>query len=187
MSTKKKNRGKQPIRMCICCGKEAPKGDMLRVVVGSGGTADEETGIDETGKVRGRGAYICKNINCIERACKEGVIGESVKQEALENVRHSTLQLLAIAMKAGKISSGEFSSEEAVKTGTAELVIIAEDASENTRDKFMSKSSYYGIPHIVFGDKETLGRILGKNERSVVVVKDKDFSTKVLNTFGGNE
>lgn len=187
MSTKKNKRGKKPIRICICCGKEAAKSDMMRVVVASDGTADEETGIDETGKVKGRGAYICRSIRCIDKAYEDGVIGESVKNEAYENIRRSTLQLIAIAMKAGFVSSGEFSSEEAVKTGTANLVIIAEDASDNTRDKFMSKCRYYEVPYIVFGDKETLGNILGKNERSVVVLKDKEFSTKVWNTFGGNE
>ena len=43
------------------------------------------------------------------------------------------------------------------------------------------------MPYIYFSDKETLGRILGKNERSVVSVKDDEFGTKVLNIFGGNE
>ena len=43
---------------------------------------------------------------------------------------------LGLAMKAGKIASGEFQVEHAVKSGNAALVIVTEDASENTRKKF---------------------------------------------------
>lgn len=44
--------------------------------------------------------------------------------------------LLSLAMKAGKLVSGEFLTEKAVKTGKATLVIAAEDASDNTKKMF---------------------------------------------------
>ena len=43
------------------------------------------------------------------------------------------LNLIGLAQKAGKVVSGEFMTEKAVKTGEAALVILAEDASENTQ------------------------------------------------------
>ena len=46
------------------------------------------------------------------------------------------LNLIGLAQKAGKVVSGEFMTEKAVKTGEAALVILAEDASENTQKKF---------------------------------------------------
>ena len=46
------------------------------------------------------------------------------------------ISLVGLAAKAGKVVSGEFATEKAVKTQKAFLVIIAQDASENTRKKF---------------------------------------------------
>ena len=43
---------------------------------------------------------------------------------------------IGFAMKSGKLVSGEFSVEKAVKEGKARVVIVAEDASENTKKKF---------------------------------------------------
>ena len=46
------------------------------------------------------------------------------------------LNLLGLATKAGKIASGEFAAEKAVKSGKAHLVIVSEEASDNTRKMF---------------------------------------------------
>ena len=45
------------------------------------------------------------------------------------------LSMLGLAARAGRIVSGEFTVEKEVKSGRAYLVLIAEDASENTRKK----------------------------------------------------
>ncbi len=187
MSTKKKNRGKKPIRLCVCCGKEAPKSDMLRIVVSSEGKAEDEAGIDETGRKNGRGAYICRRFSCVDKAYEDGIIGENARDESYENITRYVLQFIALAMKAGQVVSGEYSGEESIKTGSAQLIIIAEDASDNTKEKFINKCKYYDVPYVVFSDKNTLGYLLGKNERSIVSIKDIQFSTRVLSIFGGNE
>ena len=46
------------------------------------------------------------------------------------------ISLLGLAERAGKIASGEFAAEKAVKIGKARLIIVAEDASDNTKKKF---------------------------------------------------
>ncbi len=48
----------------------------------------------------------------------------------------NALLMLGMAAKAGKVASGEFMAENAVKSGEAALVIVAEDASDNTKKKF---------------------------------------------------
>ena len=48
------------------------------------------------------------------------------------------LSMLGIAAKSGNVVSGEFSTEKAVKTGHAYLVIVSEEASDNTRKSFMT-------------------------------------------------
>ncbi|MDF2882459.1 MAG: hypothetical protein K0R54_3016 [Clostridiaceae bacterium] len=57
---------KIPQRMCNGCMEMKPKKELIRVVKNKEG----EVSIDKTGKKPGRGAYICKNIECFEKAVK---------------------------------------------------------------------------------------------------------------------
>lgn len=52
------------------------------------------------------------------------------------------LAMIGLAQKAGKIVSGEFATEKAVKTGKAALVIVAGDASENTKKMFTNMCAF---------------------------------------------
>lgn len=92
------------------------------------------------------------------------------------------LSMLGLCMKAGKIKSGGFQTEEAVKGGKAWLVIKALDASGNTAKKFGDMCSFYEVPCFEYGTKEELGRAIGKEERSVIAVCDEGFS-KTLTTY----
>ncbi|MCR5278139.1 MAG: ribosomal L7Ae/L30e/S12e/Gadd45 family protein [Lachnospiraceae bacterium] len=83
---------------------------------------------------------------------------------------------MGLCMKAGKMKSGGFQVEEAVKLGRAWLVIIADDASDNTVKKYENMCSFYEVPVFRYGAKEELGRAIGKEERSVVAVCDEGFS-----------
>ena len=58
----------------------------------------------------------------------------------------NVLRMVGIATKAGKVASGEFMTENAVKSGIASLVIVAEDASENTKKKFQNMCEFYETP-----------------------------------------
>ena len=57
---------KIPLRMCTGCMEMKPKKELIRIVK----TPDEDVCVDLTGKKSGRGAYICKNIECLEKAFK---------------------------------------------------------------------------------------------------------------------
>lgn len=96
------------------------------------------------------------------------------------------LQMLSIAMRAGKIGSGEFQTEESVKNGSAWLVIAACDASENTRKKFINMCDYYDVPILFYSDKDTLGHIIGKEERAVLCVNDEGLAREVSKRIGGS-
>jgi len=62
-----KNPKKIPERMCVGCHVTHPKIDMIRVVR----SLDNRFFVDITGKSPGRGAYICRNEECLRRASKE--------------------------------------------------------------------------------------------------------------------
>lgn len=80
--------------------------------------------------------------------------------------------MIGMAMKAGKVASGEFATEKAVKAGKAALVIVSETASENTKKKFRNMCDYYKVPLYFFGEKEELGHAIGKEFRASLAVLD---------------
>ena len=88
--------------------------------------------------------------------------------------------LLGLAAKAGKIQSGEFSTEKSVKSGRACLVIVSEEASENTKKMFRNLCTYYKVPYCEFGGKEELGHATGKEMRASLAVQDPGFSDALL-------
>ncbi len=89
--------------------------------------------------------------------------------------------MLGMATRAGKTVSGEFGVEKAVKQGTACLVLLAEDASDNTKKKFSDMCSYRKIPYLFLADRETLGRAIGKDFRACVAVEDENLA-KVISS-----
>ena len=89
------------------------------------------------------------------------------------------LSLVSLATKAGKTASGEFCTEKEVKTGMAELVIVAEDASDNTKKKFKNMCNFYEVPIYFYGDKDTLGHAMGKEFRAMVAVTDAGFAKEL--------
>lgn len=93
--------------------------------------------------------------------------------------QNKVLQLLGLATKAGKTVSGEFAVEKAVKERNAKLVLIAEDASENSQKLFRNKCTYYTVPYVIFGTKETLGKAVGKEYRSSVAVMETGFAETI--------
>lgn len=64
MQASEKPKKKIPERKCTGCGESKPKKDLIRVVRKPDGTVS----IDLTGKMSGRGAYICPDISCFKKA-----------------------------------------------------------------------------------------------------------------------
>ena len=89
------------------------------------------------------------------------------------------LSMVGMAMKAGKVVSGEFSTEKAVKTGKAFLVIVSEAASDNTKKMFRNMCSYYEVPMYVYGTKEDLGHSMGKEFRASLAVTEEGFAKSI--------
>jgi ribosomal protein L7Ae-like RNA K-turn-binding protein len=86
--------------------------------------------------------------------------------------QNRVLSLVGLATKAGRTVSGEFSTEKAVKSGEADLVIVSEEASDNTKKKFRNMCEYYKVPIYFFGTKEALGKAMGKEFRASLAVLD---------------
>ncbi|MCI8750363.1 MAG: ribosomal L7Ae/L30e/S12e/Gadd45 family protein [Lachnospiraceae bacterium] len=93
---------------------------------------------------------------------------------------NNVLHMLSIAKKAGKVASGEFMTENAVKSGGAALVIVAEDASDNTKKKFKNMCEYYKIPVRIHGIKDELGHCIGKEFRASLAITDEGLAQAVM-------
>lgn len=66
---------KVPLRQCVGCGEMKGKRDMMRVLK----TAENEICLDVTGKKNGRGAYVCKSRECLQKARKNKGLERSFK------------------------------------------------------------------------------------------------------------
>jgi ribosomal protein L7Ae-like RNA K-turn-binding protein len=99
--------------------------------------------------------------------------------------RDSVLSLVSIAKKAGKIAAGEFQTEQAVKSGKASLVIVSEEASENTKKKFRNMCTFYEVPIIFYATKDDLGAAIGCEFRASLAVLDAGFSHSIVKKLEG--
>lgn len=87
---------------------------------------------------------------------------------------------LGLAMKAGRVVSGEETCERALKSGKVSLVIVSDEASENTKKRFRDMCSYRGVEIRFFGEKEMLGKFTGKTVRSVVAITERGFAAHLI-------
>ena len=68
-----------------------------------------------------------------------------------EQYSKKVYSMLGLAMKAGKVVSGEFATDKSVKGNKAWLVIVSEDASDNTKKMFSNMCEFYEVPRYFFG------------------------------------
>ena len=66
--------------------------------------------------------------------------------------------------------SREFSTEKSVKSGRGFLVLVADDASQNTKKKFQNMCDFYEVPIYFIADKEELRKFCGKEFRASLAV-----------------
>lgn len=76
---------KIPMRMCLGCGEMKPKRELIRVVKSKEG----DISLDLTGKRSGRGAYICKSVECFEKARKARKFEKSFSCMISEDIYNS--------------------------------------------------------------------------------------------------
>ena len=81
---------KIPLRKCVACGEQKPKKELVRVVK----TSEGEVKMDITGKINGRGAYICPTIECLDNAIKGKKISRSLETEISDEVYRSLKDVL---------------------------------------------------------------------------------------------
>jgi ribosomal protein L7Ae-like RNA K-turn-binding protein len=86
---------------------------------------------------------------------------------------------LGLAAKAGAVISGEDSCERAIRSKKVKLVVVADDAEDNTKKKFNNICRHQKIDIVFYGVKNLLGKYIGKDVRSVLTITDKGFAVHI--------
>ena len=76
---------KIPQRTCLGCNEAKPKNELIRIVKQS----DGKIFVDKTGKAEGRGAYICDNVECLEKAIKSKRLSRNFETEINNEIYES--------------------------------------------------------------------------------------------------
>ena len=131
------------------------KKEMIRVIR----TSEGEFLLDATGRKNGRGAYLCPNSDCLAKAVKNKGLERSFKQAIPKEVYEALEKEM-----------------EVLESGRAYLVIVADDASDNTKKKFQNMCDFYQVPIYFYKDKDTLGHAMGKEFRASLAILDEGFA-----------
>ena len=98
-------------------------------------------------------------------------------------INKKILGLIGLSAKARKISFGSDSVEDSIKNRKVTLIIIAEDSSERTKDKFKYLSEKYKVPIIIIGKIEELS----KSNKAILGIEDINLSKEIQKINNGGE
>ena len=88
--------------------------------------------------------------------------------------------LLGLAAKSGAVVSGSGACERFLRKSTTPLVVVAEDSSVNTREKFQRAAKNREAEIRVFGTCDALGKYIGKESRSILIITDRGFAKSIM-------
>ncbi|MCG8542525.1 MAG: ribosomal L7Ae/L30e/S12e/Gadd45 family protein [Clostridia bacterium] len=98
-------------------------------------------------------------------------------------MKDKILSLLGFAQKSGNLFSGENTCELYIKRNKIKLIIISEDSSLNSKNKFINLCNSRNIPYLIFSNKADLSNAIGKYNRAILGIKDAKFKSKILDLY----
>ena len=176
----------RPERTCVSCRKKGEKGELIRLV-----NAPEGAFIDYKEKLPGRGAYVCPERGCIDKALKGGLLSRAFKegskvpqpgefyQDLSDKVLKKIISLLGMARKSRMVVMGFDPVLDSLKKEPGGLLILAEDLAENTRNKLQEANKDAADGAVSIFTKEALGEMLGGQPVGLVYVPRRDFSAAI--------
>ena len=181
---------KGPQRTCIACRQTKSKKDLVRYVL----APDKSVLLDYRQHLPGRGGYTCFSAICIQDAVKRNgfqrcfktqnlsVDAELLLNQLITAVDHKVTSLLGMARKSGQLISGSNAIIEALrKSASIALVVLAADISAAIGQKIEFLAEKSDIYCVRLYEKQQLGQILGKEERSVIAVQAGKLADSLLN------
>lgn len=176
-----------PIRTCIGCRQKYDKYSLIRIVQNEDGSYE----IDFNQTKNGRGFYICPICTCLRISIRKlnhyrkrislSPNQQSFLQNQVEDIiqKDKIFSLVGLARKAGKVAIGQTASEAVIKKKQAQLVFVAIDASENTRNKFDFLSKQAKIKCENMGSKSEWGNLFGRESVAVFAILHRGFARAI--------
>jgi len=182
--------GHKPQRTCLGCRVVSDQDQVVRYVL----SPDGEILVDYRRKLPGRGAYTCLDRSCITTAVRRNQFDRAFKGrvkhavgegELIANLSGQILErivaLLGMARKSGKAVAGSNLVLGALGGhGRIALVLLAEDVSDGIADKVIGKAGRMNIPCFRLLNKDSMGQVMGKGERSVVALVTGPLAEAIL-------
>ncbi len=94
------------------------------------------------------------------------------------------LRMLGLAQRAGGIAFGEGAVRDSIRSKNARLVIVADDASDNTKKKIRDNCSFYNVQYTQGYDRYALGKACGKEFAVVLAVTNASIAESLVNILG---
>lgn len=87
---------------------------------------------------------------------------------------------LGLAQKAGKAVSGDYSVRSTLKSGKGKLLLLARDASPNSKKDMLFLAANAGVPVLEALSRDELGHAIGKARRVAVIITDANFADMLM-------
>ncbi len=97
------------------------------------------------------------------------------------------LGLVGLAARARKISFGADSVELQIKKRKVKLIIVAEDSSTRTKEKFIKLSEQFNIPIEIMGEIDELSKAIGKSNKAIIGIEDINLASEIQKINDGGE
>ena len=164
---------KEVLRACMGCGERKPKQELIRIVR----TPDGNFVIDETGKTPGRGAYLCKNKACLEKAKKTRKVERSFVQmfppETYKEMED------ALTRKAGKLEAGFARAKDAIQGGYAACILLTADLSEKSRKEVLYFAEKQHVPVVQTNWEMAEVRLLFGQRAGILTICETGFAQRI--------
>lgn len=103
------------------------------------------------------------------------------------NNENKVYGLLGLSMKAGKLIFGTDSCLEMISKKKVKLIILATDSSERTINNFKNKCKENNIPVYIWGNRDDISKSIGKNNKTVLGIKDKNLADAIKKILDGGD
>jgi predicted RNA-binding protein YlxR (DUF448 family) len=186
---------RQPERTCVGCRSTDTPRDMLRLVCMPSG----EVILDRTGRLPGRGAYVCVHIGCFRKALKPAKLTASfrrpvkppsfdtIHQAAVATLSERLEACLSMAQRAGAAVTGYTALQKALDRASIVCLVLATDIAPARAEAYRSWCARQHIPYVTLFTKEQLGRLIGRGNRSAVGLTDPRFCELLCTTIAALE
>ena len=101
--------------------------------------------------------------------------------------QNRALGLIGISAKAGKVAFGTEQVQEGIERNKIKLVIVAEDASDRTKENFIRLATKHNVKMVIYQTIENLSRAIGKQNKAVIAIKDNNLGEEIYKIICGGE